>query len=114
MSLLDLTLVKSHLRVDTAQEDTIIEAYQGAAENIVVEYLDREVYAAGDSPEPDDEYAVELQPAITAAILLIIGDLYANRESDPKTSGDSVLPRPVRALLAPWRVWRTVSEGYCA
>lgn len=113
MSLLDIDLVKKHLRVDAAEEDTIIAAYQAAAENIIVEYLDRDVYAVGDSPTSTDLYAMTLEPSITAAILLLIGDLYANRETDPKIPGDAVLPRPVRALLAPWRVWRTVSEGYC-
>jgi hypothetical protein len=71
------------------------------------------VYVAGDSPVSTDEYAIEIEPPITAAILLLIGDLYANREPDYKLVGDAVLPRAVRALLAPYRVWRVVSEGVC-
>lgn len=118
MPLLDLDLVKSHLRVDDTDSDVIISAYQAAAEGIIVQYMDRDVYAAGDSPVSTDEYAIEINPAITAAILLYVGDLYATRETEdsdfqrrPVAGFPAVLPRQVRALLAPYRVWRTVSEG---
>jgi hypothetical protein len=113
MPLLDPSLVKKHLRVDSVDEDDVIAAYQAAAEASVCEYIDRDVYVSGDSPAPTDEYAIEIEPPITAAILLLIGDLYANREPDYKLAGDAVLPRAVRALLAPYRVWRVVSEGVC-
>lgn len=113
MPLLDTGLVKKHLRVDSTDEDAVIAVYQAAAEATVREYIDREVYLSGDSPVPTDEFAIELEPPITAAILLLIGDFYANREPDYKLGGDAVLPRAVRALLAPYRVWRTVSEGAC-
>lgn len=122
MPLLDLDLVKTHLREDLVdtKNDALIAAYQAAAETIVAEYIDREIYASGDSPTSTDEYAIELQPPMTAAILLLIGDLYAARETDdtdaarkPTLALNAVLPRAVRALLAPYRVWRTVSEGVC-
>lgn len=120
MPLLDIELVKAHLRVDDDDSDTLIAAYQAAAETIVAEYLDRDVYASGDSPVPTDEYAIEIEPPMVAAILLLIGDLYAARETDdtdaarkPTLALNAVLPRVVRALLAPYRVWRTVSEGAC-
>lgn len=112
MPLLDPALVKKHLRIDWADDDAIIEVYQTAAEDIVMEYINRPVYAAGDSPVPDDPYAMELTPSITAAILLLIGEMYDNREPDRRYFG-AMLPRAVRSLLAPWRVWRTVSEGAC-
>lgn len=113
MSLLDFDLVKKHLRVDSTDEDDVIAAYQAAAEATVCEYVDRDVYAAGDSPVSADEFAIELEPPITAAILLLIGDLYAVREPDYKRDAGAMLPSSVRALLAPYRVWRTVSEGVC-
>lgn len=112
MPLLDPALVKKHLRIDWADDDAIIEVYQTAAEDIVMEYINRPVYAAGDSPVPDDPYAMELTPSITAAILLLIGEMYDNREPDRRYFG-AMLPRAVRSLLAPWRVWRTVSEDAC-
>ena len=120
MPLLDLELVKNHLRVDDTDSDSIILAYQAAAESIIAQYLDRDIYAAGDSPTSTDQYALELQPPITAAILLYIGDLYSSRETEdtdfqrrPVVGFPAVLPRQIRALLAPYRVWRTVSEGNC-
>lgn len=111
MSLLEASLVKKHLRVDSTDEDTVLAAYQAAAEATVCEYLDRDIYVSGDSPAPTDEFAIEIEPPITAAILLLVGDLYANREPDYKLLGDAVLPRAVRALLAPYRVWRSASES---
>lgn len=113
MPLLDLALVKRHLRIFHDDEDTEVAAYQAAAENIVTEYLDRVVYEEGGSPPSgDDGTAIEVTPAITAAILLVTGDLYEYREADPDSKGDAVLPRSVRALLAPFRVWRTVDPDY--
>lgn len=117
MPLLDIDLIKQHLRVDGNDSDDLIEVYQAAAEAIVAQYLDRDVYAIGDSPVPTDEFAIALQPPMTAAILLLIGDMFAARETDdtdpsrkPTLAQNAVLPRAVRALLAPYRVWRTVSE----
>lgn len=103
MPLVDIGLVKKHLRVFHDDDDDTIAAYQAAAENIVVEYLDREVVPAGATVDGD---AIAVTPAITAAILLLVGDMYEVREPDQKQEG-AMLPRAVRALLAPYRVWRT-------
>lgn len=117
MALVSLTLAKKHLRVDFSDDDATIEAYLAAAETIVTEYVDRVVFASaadsppGVAPTGDDGTALEVTPAITAAILLVLGDLYEVREADPESKGDAVLPRAVRALLAPYRVWRAISEG---
>lgn len=111
MALVDIALVKKHLRVFHDDEDTEIAAYQAAAETIVTEYIDRVVYeTGGGEPSGDDGTAMEITPAITAAILLVVGDLYEHRESDTWESENATLPRSVRALLAPYRVWRTVEE----
>lgn len=113
MSLVDIALVKRHLRVDFEDDDTEIEAYQAAAESIIEEYLDRAVYGDGGSaPSDDDGTAIAVNAAITAAILLVTSDLYEKRESDTWEADGAVLPKTVRALLAPYRVWRVFSEGY--
>ncbi len=104
MALVDLDLVKRHLRVHHDDEDAEIGVYRDAAEIIAVEYLDREVVAAGETPSVED--GIVVTPAITAAILLLVGDMYEVREPDQKQEG-AMLPRAVRALLAPYRVWRT-------
>lgn len=115
MALLDLAVVKRHLRILHDDEDAVIGVYQAAAESIVVEYLDRVVVSSGTSLPGEgetgyDPTAIEVTPAITAAVLLLVGDLYENREADAESKGDAILPRAVRALLAPWRVWRTLPE----
>lgn len=122
VTIVDTALVKRHLRIDFDDDDDTIGAYQSAAESIVSEYLDRKILASGEPlPEPDeagyDQFTMNTTPAVTAAILLLVGELYENREADPESNltvdRNSVLPRAVRMLLAPWRVWRTLDEGNC-
>jgi len=112
VSLLDIELVKKHLRVDHDDDDDTIAAYQAAAESIITEYLDRAVYpASGSAPSGDDGTAIEITAPITAAVLLVTEDLYEGRGSDTWDADGAMLPRTVRALLAPYRVWRVYSEG---
>ncbi|WP_113341754.1 head-tail connector protein [Brucella intermedia] len=106
MALVELELLKKHLRVFHDDEDAELDVYLAAAETIVVEYVDREIVATGAPPATDD--GIVVTPPITAAILLVAADLYENREPDMKAQGNAVLPRHVRALLAPYRVWRTL------
>ena len=121
MPLVDLELARKHLRVFHTDDDTEIGLYLAAAESIVVEYLDRVVAASGTAlPAVDDvgydATAMLVTPPIVAAILLLLGDLYENREVPEKDAGDAILPPVVRRLLAPWRVWRTFEEDpiyYC-
>ncbi|MGF9564161.1 head-tail connector protein [Neorhizobium sp. BT27B] len=115
MAIIDLATLKKHLRVLHDDEDAEIELYGAAAEAVVIEHLDRIVVGADsvlpaegeDGYEPD---AMNVTPTIVAAILLVAGDLYEVREPDPKLTGDAVLPRTVRMLLAPWRIWRPFKE----
>lgn len=112
MTLVTLTLAKKHLRVDHSDDDTEIEVYLAAAEATAEEYLGRAIYGNTDDSPPgtpptgDDGTAIEMNAAITAAILLMTGDLYENREPETSVVTEALLPRAVRALLAPYRVWR--------
>lgn len=109
MTYVDTALVKRHLRVDFSDDDTEIAAYHAAAENIVSEYVDRIIFEDGGSaPSGDDGTAMEVTPAITAAVLLITEDLYEGRGPDAWDGDGAMLPKTVRALLAPYRVWRTL------
>lgn len=111
-SLVGLDRAKQHLRVFHDDEDATIETYLAAAETIITEYLDREVYAEdGVASTGDDGTAIEITPAITAAILLLLSDMYDKRESDTWEADQATLPKTVRALLAPYRVWRVLGEG---
>lgn len=115
MALLDILLVKNHLRIFDNDEDDLIVLYLEAAEASAIQYIDRPVYADGATLPVEgatgyDPTAITIPPAVTAAILLLAGELYETRESDPGTMGEARFPSTVRRLLAPWRVWRTFVE----
>ena len=115
MDLLDLDILKRHLRIFHDDEDTEVELYGSAAEGIVLQYLDRPVYPAGVeiplvAEIAYDEFAIHVNSEIKAAMLLVAGDLYANREPDPDNKGEAALQPVVRRLLAPYRVWRFVPD----
>jgi hypothetical protein len=110
MPLVDLPTAKRHLRVLHNDEDAEIELYTSVAEDVVVHYLDRAVLPEGGALPEGDDTAIHVKPSIVAAILLMLGDLYENREADREQKGDAIMPPAVRALLAPWRFWRMVPE----
>lgn len=112
IELVTLQQAKRHLRVDHDDDDDAIAAYLMAATTIVVEYVDRAIYGPlGAAPDDDDGTAIRIAPPITAAILLLTGDMYEQRLSDAWDADGAMLPKTVRALLAPYRVWRVISEG---
>ena len=113
MPLVDLPTLKTHLRVDHSDDDALISAYATAAESAIVEYLDRPVSPIGTvlpvvGETGYDATAIVVTPAIIVAVLLMCGTLYEGREASG--AGDAVFPSDVRALLAPWRVWRMMDE----
>ena len=87
MAILTLTEIKSHLRIDQSAEDALLNIYLDAAEDYISAFLN----------EPSFPQA----PAIKAACLLIIGDLYENREG---AGEKEVKENPaVHRLLYPYR-----------
>lgn len=94
MTTLTLAEVKLHLRVDHNAEDSLIQQYMAAAHDQVEQFLGREVPWDVTSAAPDVEYPA----AVKSGELLIIGNLYRNREtnSEPGTA--------LYALLFPYRV----------
>ncbi|WP_341669082.1 head-tail connector protein [Alcaligenes sp. SDU_A2] len=87
---LTLERVKSHLRVDDDYEDADILTMVEAAKDAALDYLNRDGFD-GDMP-----------PAVEAAILLQVGDLYTNRER--QANGPFHANRTYERLLAPYRV----------
>lgn len=84
-----LQQAKDHLRVDGDDEDTLIESMIDAATQAALDYLNLD-----ELPDPT--------PApVEAAILLKVGDLYANREA----GGDKqyFVNETYRRLLDPYR-----------
>jgi len=113
LALVELALVKKHLRVFHDDEDAEIALYLAAAESMVVETLDRPVLPTGtilpiDGEDGYDVTTIVVNPAIQAAILLVTGDLYEHREAATDLKIED-LPT-VRRLIAPWRVWRKFEE----
>lgn len=94
MTALTLAEVKLHLRVDSDAEDALIQQYMAAAHDRVEAFLDRFVPWGVTSELPGGVYPA----AVRSGELLIIGDLYRNREtnSEPGTA--------LYQLLFPYRV----------
>lgn len=84
-ALVTLDEVKQRLRLDFDDEDSDVTAMAEEATDIVVGYI----------KQPDHEWTDETAPLrIKAAILLVVGRLYEDREGK-----EAVLTDAVRALL---------------
>ena len=94
MTALTLAEVKLQLHVDHSAEDSLIQQYMAAAHDQVEEFLGRAVPWGVTSAAPDGKYPA----AVRSGELLIIGDLYRNREtnSEPGTA--------LYRLLFPYRI----------
>lgn len=119
MMYVTLARAKQHLNMDHDQDDVLIEAYIGAASEAVKNYLksaspyevERDInddpildssgdpiYVVDSSDEKQVKYAVQ------AAVLLMVGFLYKDRDENPDQEFQrGYLPRPVTALLFPLR-----------
>lgn len=100
--LLDLATVKLHLRVDDSAEDALIGLYATAAEEFAMQFLGRTVYAT-ELAQGLDTAGIVINPAIQAALLLIVGHLYANREDTVVGLSVTQLPNGAEYLLQPYR-----------
>lgn len=95
MSILTLAEAKIHLRVDQSTEDTTIQIYIDAATEYVENFLNRQVPGMNESPQ-------YIPSSIKSAALLIVGDLYENREG---AGEKDIKENPaVMRLLYPYRV----------
>ena len=105
--LLDLATAKLHLRVDDAAEDALIGVYVLAAEEFAMQFLGRTVYATQLALDTAAEVApaspIVLNAAIQAALLLIVGHLYANREDVLAGVSVAQLPNGSQYLMQPYR-----------
>jgi uncharacterized phage protein (predicted DNA packaging) len=89
--LADLQLVKAHLHVDHDDHDPLIEIYLQAASDHVLRHHD--------VPEP-------VPADVAAAVLLMVGDLYANRETVAAGAVQAIpMSTTVGALLSAFRRW---------
>ena len=103
MSLVTLVTAKAHLRVEGDDDDTLVELYLDAAQEVAEQYMGRLTYV-DEAAIPVDSNGIAINFAIKAAILLITGHLYANREDTVIGVSVAVLPAGSKMLLQPYRV----------
>lgn len=104
----ELDIAKQHLRVTHSEEDGVIALYLQAAQSHAAQHLNRNIY--------DDEAAllagilagdltgIVSNGAIDAAVLLICGTLYSNREQEATGTISTELKFGAHQLLQPYRI----------
>ena len=85
----DLFAVKDHLRIESSDEDTLLQGYLDAAIASVADYLGQSL------PDP-------VPSPVEAAILLRVGDLYEHREEQAERP--LIQNRTFESLLSPYRL----------
>jgi hypothetical protein len=109
--ILSLADLKAHLRVDDDNEDVILGVYAEAAEVMLANWIGRPFYAqASDLPvlgSPGyDQYQMVADPAILAAVLMLVDRMYNFRDGDGAEGANAVPPLVVQALVSGHRVFR--------
>lgn len=101
--MIDLPIVKAHLRVDHDDEDALIQGYTDAALSAFETWSNRKLVAEGEVlPDPVGN-ALLMSKAIRQGALLLIGTWYNSRESVVVGTITSELPMATNALWKPHR-----------
>lgn len=102
-----LAQIKAHLKVDGDDEDTLIAAYASASVDYVERFCDGALVESLTPPVEGEMPPREIlfTSGIWAAMLLLIGHWYANREAVNVGNITSELPLGVDALLMQHRRW---------
>lgn len=90
-AIVTLTEIKEHLRINGMEEDTLLSTYADAAGEYVRAFT-------GASWEP-----LAAPASVAAAVLLLVGDLYENREA--QTAAPLHANTAVERLLWPHRLF---------
>jgi hypothetical protein len=107
--LVTLEEAKAHLRVVHDSEDADITLKLRAAEEMAVHFLDRAVFPsqaaleAAVAANPDLPDPMVCTFMVRAGILILLGDLYENREEVITGLAAARLPTGARACLLPMR-----------
>lgn len=105
--MIDLALVKSHLRVDGDDEDSLIQGYADAALSAFELWTNRTlIEPAGSLPDPVGN-ALLMTKSIQQGALLLIGHWFGNRESVVVGTITAELPMATNALWRPHR-WSNI------
>ena len=101
--MIDLSIVKVHLRVDHDDEDALIEGYRDAALSAFETWTNRTlVDPAEPLPDPVGN-ALWMSKSIQQGALLLIGHWYGSRESVVIGTITAELPMATNALWKPHR-----------
>lgn len=92
MSITTLAEAKAHLRVDSTDEDTLIQLYLNAAEKAAANQLNRNLYASSVGSDTD---GLVMTDAVKAAVLLLVGHWYDNREAVTAVQGTNIKELPL-------------------
>jgi hypothetical protein len=109
MPLVPIEQVLQHLRADAGGEDELVALYLSAAEQAAADYLNRQVFdsatslAAAVAAGTAGLDPLVVNGAVLAAILLITGHLYANREEVVVGATVAQMPFAAQSLLRPHR-----------
>ena len=106
--MLDIGIVKEHCRVDSdfTGDDALLNLYTGAAARYVETWTRRKLYEAEESPGyAEDADSILPGGDVKAAMLLLIGHWYANRETVSGGQTVAEVPFAVEALLQPYRIY---------
>lgn len=106
--MLDIGIVKEHCRVDSdfTGDDALLNLYTGAAARYVETWTRRTLYESKESPGyAEDEDPILPGDDVKAAMLLLIGHWYANRETVSVGQTVAEVPFAVEALLQPYRIY---------
>ncbi len=106
--MLSLELVKQHCNIDAdfTDDDKLLVIYTGSAVKYVENYTRRTLYENESSVGyQDDLDPLLLTDDVTAAMLLLIGQWYENRENVISGQSFSNQPFAVIALLQPYRIY---------
>lgn len=93
--MIDLALLKLHLRVDGGEEDDLISGYLEAAKAHIEQHCDRRLVDG----EPVDPAEMALTRDVEQALLLLVGHWYSNREAVVMSGAPSAVPLAVDRLL---------------
>lgn len=101
-----LEQASDHLRRDTDDDDNDLTLKIEAASQAILNYIDPTIIDFDSAGE-----AIDVPRPIQAATLILLGQLYVDRDApdfrDGKTAprwGDIILPRTVQFLLDPYRI----------
>jgi hypothetical protein len=107
MMLVTLSQARDQIRSDISDDDADLTLKIKAASRAVVTYLKDPSFAdsSGEVPEDSSGIAIDVPDDVKIATLLLIGYFYRQRDEDGNHEFEAgALPRPVTALLFPYRV----------